>query len=71
LGAAKEAVRYRENHPEIEAMSTGNGEMNAAMRSINARAGFKMHRQFVEYQAGRDALDLWSSARAHAKLFIA
>ena len=62
--------QIRENHPEVEAMSTGNGEMNVTMRSINARVGFKMHRQFVEYQAGRDALDLWSSPRAHAKLFI-
>ncbi len=73
LAKALKAAMLRqvhENHPEVEAMSTGNGEMNAAMRSINARVGFKMHRQFVEYQAGRDALDLWSSARAHAKLFI-
>lgn len=62
--------QVRENHPEVEAMSTGNAEMNATMRSINARVGFKMHRQFVEYQVARDALDLWSSARAHAKLFI-
>jgi GNAT superfamily N-acetyltransferase len=62
--------QIRENHPKVDTMSTGNAEMNAAMRSINARVGFKMHRRFVEYQAGRDALDLWSSARAHAKLFI-
>jgi GNAT superfamily N-acetyltransferase len=70
--ALKAAIlrQVRQNHPEVEAMGTGNGEMNVTMRSINARAGFKMHRQFVEYQAGRDALDLWSSARAPAKLFI-
>jgi hypothetical protein len=68
----KAAMRRQvdENHPEVDTMSTGNAEMNAAMRSINARAGFKMHRRFVEYQAGRDAPDLWSSAREHAKLFI-
>ena len=62
--------QVRENHPEVDTMSTGNAEMNAAMRPINAGAGFKMHRRFVEYQAGRDAFDIWSSARAHAKLFI-
>ena len=73
LAKAMKAVMLRqvhESHPEVDAMSTGNAEMNAAMRSINARVGFRVHRRFVEYQAGRDALDLWSSARAHAKLFI-
>jgi hypothetical protein len=59
-----------QNHREVDTMSTGNAGMNAAMRAVNAGAGFKMHRRFVEYQAGRDALDIWSSARAHAKLFI-
>jgi hypothetical protein len=59
-----------QNHREVDTMSTGNAEMNAAIRPVNAGAGFKMHRRFVEYRAGRDALDIWSSARAHAKLFI-
>ncbi len=62
--------QVRENHPEVEAMNTVNAETNTAMRSINMRAGFKPHRHFVEYQAGRDALDLWSSARARSKLII-
>ena len=62
--------QVRECHPEALTMSTGNGEMNATMRSINVRAGFKVHRRFVEYQVSRDALDLWSSARTHPKLFI-
>jgi GNAT superfamily N-acetyltransferase len=73
LAKALKAAMLRqihENHPEVEAMSTGNAEMNAAMRSINVRAGFKVHRQFVEYQVTRDALDLWSSAQARAELFI-
>jgi hypothetical protein len=60
----------RPNHREVDTMSTGNAGMNAAIRPVNAGAGFKMHRRFVEYQAGRDALDIWSSERAHAKLFI-
>jgi hypothetical protein len=68
--AAAMLRQVRENHREIDTMSTGNAGMNAAMRPVNAGASFKMHRRFVEYQAGRDALDIWSSARAHAKLFI-
>jgi GNAT superfamily N-acetyltransferase len=70
--AMKGAVlrQVRESHPEAEAMDTVNAETNAAMRGINTRAGFKVHRRFVEYQAGRDALDLWSSVRARSKLFI-
>ncbi len=70
--AMKGAVlrQVRESHPEAEEMGTVNAETNAAMRGINTRAGFKVHRRFVEYQAGRDALDLWSSAHARSKLFI-
>jgi GNAT superfamily N-acetyltransferase len=62
--------QVRDNHPEVEAIATGNGEMNAAMRSINVAAGFKPHRNFVEYQVTRDALDLWSSAQPPSELFI-
>ena len=51
-------------------MGAGNAEMKAAMRSIDARVGFKLHRHFVEYQAGRDALDIWSSRWTHRDLFI-
>jgi hypothetical protein len=69
MGAAMPR-QVRQNHREVDTMSTGNAEMNAAMRPVSAGAGFKMHWRFLEYQAGRDALDIWSSARAHAKLFI-
>ena len=51
--------QVHESHPEAQFMRTGNGETNAAMRSINARAGFMPHRRFVEYQITRERLDLW------------
>ena len=51
--------QVHEGHPEAQFMRTGNGETNAAMRSINARAGFMLHRRFVEYQITREKLDLW------------
>ncbi len=51
--------QVHESHPEARIMRTGNGEMNAAMRSINTRAGFKPHRRFVEYQITREKLDRW------------
>jgi hypothetical protein len=54
----------------LEAFRNAGGLAFYAMRSINTRAGFKMHRRLVEYQVTRDTLDLWSSARAHSKLFI-
>lgn len=60
--------QVRESHPEIRFMRTGNGETNAAMRSINARAGFKPHRRFVEYQITRDELDHWREGRAKIEL---
>jgi GNAT superfamily N-acetyltransferase len=62
--------QVRESHPEAEAISTGNAEINVPMRSINTRAGFKVHRRLVEYQVTRDALDLWRTARAYRKLLI-
>ena len=37
----------------------GNGKSNAAMRSINARAGFRLHRRYIEYQVSREKLDHW------------
>ncbi len=58
--------QVHDHHPEAEAMRTGNAETNAAMRSINARAGFKEHRRFVEYQVTRDALDAWRTAEGFA-----
>ncbi|MBJ7532744.1 hypothetical protein JDN40_01225 [Rhodomicrobium vannielii ATCC 17100] len=51
--------QVHESHPETRIARTGNGETNAAMRSINARAGFKPHRRFVEYQITREKLDHW------------
>ena len=72
LARAMKAAMLRqvhESHPEAESMGAGNGEMNAAMRSIDARAGFKPHRDLVEYQAGRGALDLWSSRWTRRELF--
>lgn len=50
--------QVHESHPEARIIRTGNGETNAVMRSINARAGFKPHRRFVEYQITREKLDL-------------
>ena len=49
----------RESHPEARILRTGNGESNAAMRSITARAGFKLHRRYIEYQVSREKLDHW------------
>ena len=45
--------QVRESHPEAELMGAGNGEMNAAMRSIDARAGFKPHRDLVDTRPAR------------------
>jgi GNAT superfamily N-acetyltransferase len=56
--------QMRESHPQAEFVRTGNGEENAAMRGINARAGFRPHKQFVEYQVTRDALDAWAARTA-------
>jgi GNAT superfamily N-acetyltransferase len=53
--------QVRQSHGQAEYMITSNGEENAAMRGINERIGFRAHRTFVEYQAARDALDLWSA----------
>jgi hypothetical protein len=33
--------QVREYHREVDTMSTGNAEMNAAMRPVNAGAGFR------------------------------
>ena len=51
--------QVHESHPEARIMRTGNGETNAAMRLINAHAGFMPHRRFVEYQITREKLDHW------------
>ena len=67
--AARRAVSRTSSVTADDVTALGKRVLSAE-RDFNARAGFKMHRQFVEYQAGRDALDLWSSPRAHAKLFI-
>jgi GNAT superfamily N-acetyltransferase len=56
-----------ESHPEARIMRTGNSETNAAMRAINARAGFKPHRRFVEYQITRETLDHWREEPLAAK----
>ena len=62
LGKALKAAILRqvhESHPGAEIMRTANAETNAVMRAINAQAGFKPHRRFVEYQITRETLDLW------------
>jgi RimJ/RimL family protein N-acetyltransferase len=46
----------RERHPEVGLMITGNAEMNEAIRAINTRLGFFVHKQHVYYQISRDAL---------------
>jgi GNAT superfamily N-acetyltransferase len=56
--------QVHENHAEARIVRTGNGETNATMRSINARAGFKPHRRFVEYQITREKLDQWREGQA-------
>jgi GNAT superfamily N-acetyltransferase len=63
--ALKAAIlrQVRESHPEARIMKTENGETNAAMRSINARAGFKPNRRFVEYQITRETLDRWHKSK--------
>eukprot|EP01037_Dinobryon_pediforme_P001919 gene1919-1951_t len=52
--------QVREHHPEVALMITSNAEVNAPMLSINRRVGFKVHRRVVDYQVGRDALDVWA-----------
>ena len=60
--------QVHESHPEAEVMRTGNAETNAVMRAINAKAGFKPHRLFVEYQVTREKLDLWRMELPQGKL---
>jgi hypothetical protein len=62
--------QVHESHAQAEFMRVGNSGNNAAMRSINERAGFKPHSRFVEYQVTRDALDLWSSGHTRRELII-
>jgi GNAT superfamily N-acetyltransferase len=65
LARALKARLLRQVHahlPEAETIRTGNAEGNAAMLSINSRAGFTAHRRFVEYQITREALDAWRAA---------
>ncbi len=73
LAKALKAAMLRqvhESHAQAEFVRTGNAEMNAAMRSINERGGFKPHSALHQYQVTRDALDLWSSGHIAEELFI-
>ncbi|MBV9813880.1 MAG: GNAT family N-acetyltransferase [Acetobacteraceae bacterium] len=46
----------REHHPEVRLMITGNAEANAAIRAINDKLGFAVHREHTSYQLGIEAL---------------
>jgi hypothetical protein len=46
-------------HPEATVIGTNNAEINAPILSINARVGFTVAWQNVDYQVTRDALDEW------------
>jgi RimJ/RimL family protein N-acetyltransferase len=73
LGKALKAALLRqlhECHPAAEFVTAGVSEMNAAMRSINERSGFRLHSRFIQYQVTRHALDLWSSGHTRRDLFI-
>ena len=53
----------RDRHPEVRLVTTSNAEVNAPMRSINARLGFREHRRDGSYQISRDTLALWLAQR--------
>ena len=45
--------------PQVQSVITLNAETNAAMRAINQRLGFVVHREEATYQLGHDALAIW------------
>ena len=45
--------------PQVQTVITLNAETNAAMRAINQRLGFVVHREEATYQLSHDALASW------------
>ena len=50
-------LRVEAEFPEVRFVSTGNATSNAAMRTINERLGFRLHRKGVMAQMSYDALE--------------
>ena len=49
----------RTHKPQVQTVITLNAETNAAMRAINQRLGFVVHREEATYQLSHDALASW------------